>query len=895
MTDWEIIDSNDSIEGPQHKTRPVRRRWFWGLVAIALLLALGSILSLWRQRNQGQAALAEDLNAVILAEETNRLLGLAEAARYQADTPLTWQQTYYRTFEPQTAEVLAGLRELQKPPVISIASIDYFDGQCALITLTNAPHDPVRAYCLAETTWLRTPIPPAAWGDEQVLAPLPGLQLRFRARDRAFAETLAVDLVNRAEQLPLAGLEIVLEPHDLADPLILIEPDHIVLNSPDALPASIDMGIGPAEYNPWRGLSSPEIVRLSLERVLISRSDRFQPALSAHLPGAKRFINAAQTVLAMHRLFDTATQARARENWQAILAGEWVSPFFADLASQAGAEMTGQAETAALLTAAYIYDRHGPEALPQLLARLPQAVSWSQVFTDLSLPTPRPRETNRTFSSAPIRPEFLEQSYAPLLLEIAVAHNAGTTGTTVADLYRAYDQTLEQPPLTTKLRYLDNGDLGQPNRFPAPRYLISPAGVVFNWPADDDRLAGWRLFVGQSGQTELTVVEAAPDLTLTTPDGLPLSPGCLGPGADLTIEGEWLEAPHRFLASQIIVPQALRVRPRATSSRANLFIQDSPESGAPSQLVALTAGGFSRQLLKLSSDVRLFPLPAAEGESQRLLIQSDVPTCSRSWFGLYEPGRGLIDHWFAPARPRQWVWNPDQTRPLFVKLNRHRQGYQIYEANRSYTFGRDRLTGNSYRFLGWHLANRRLITAGFHTYGALLGLLDPANDQIDRLTYLPLRAISSQSLSPAGDWLAYPTGVATLFGASNRLYLLPLDGHVPLTPLQFDPGQKLASLSWSRNLTRPALALLVGPLGTGDRIRPTHLLWVDPNRPAEYIEVAQAGAGEQFANPIFCRNGELLYVMKQDSRYELRLQRVGHPAATLLSLEQAIYPLVCNR
>lgn len=895
MTEWQIIDSNDFIEQPQPETTPLWRRWPWWLVAIGLLLALAGAWSLWQQRNQGRAALTEDLKAVILAEETNRFLGRPAAARYQADTPSAWRQSYSRSFEPQAAEALAGPAGLREPPVISIASIDYFDGQCALATLANAPHDPVRAYCLAETTWLRAPIPPAAWGDEVVLGPLPGLQLRFRARDRAFAEALAADLVNRAEPLPLTGLEIVLEPHDLSGPLILNEPGHIVLNSPHVLPASIGPGIGPAEVDPWRSLSSPEIVRLALERVLVSRSGRFQPALSARLPGADRFIEAAQTVLAMHALFEPATQDRVRENWRAILAGDWVSPFFADLAPQAGDEMIGRAEIAALLTAAYIYDHHGPEALSQLLARFPQAASWNQIFADLPLPPPRPRQTNQTFSSATTRPGRPEQSYTTLLLEIEVAHYAGATGKTVANLYRAYGQTLERPPFTTKLRYLDNGSLGQSNRFPVPRYLISPAGVVFNWPADDDRLEGWRLFVGQSAQTELTVVEAAPDLTLTTPDGLPLSPGCLGPGADLTIEGEWLEAPRRFLASQIIVQQALRLRPRATSSRANLFIEDSPESGAPAQLVALTAGGFSSQLLKLSPDLRLFPLPAAEGESQRLLIQSDVPTCSRSWFGLYEPGRGLIDYWFAPARPRQWVWRADQALPLFVKLNSDERDYQVYEANRSYTFGRDRLTGNSYQFLGWHLAERRLITADFHTYGSLLGLLDPAHDLMDRLAYLPLRAISSQSLSPAGDWLAYPTGVATFFGASNRLYLQRLDGHMPLTPLQFDPGQNLASLSWSPNLNRPALALLVGPMAAADTIRPTHLLWVDPNRPADYIEVAQAGDGEQFANPILCRSGQLLYVAKQDARYELRLQQLGQPATTLLNLEHSIYPLVCNR
>jgi hypothetical protein len=104
----------------------------------------------------------------------------------------------------------------------------------------------------------------------------------------------------------------------------------------------------------------------------------------------------------------------------------------------------------------------------------------------------------------------------------------------------------------------------------------------------------------------------------------------------------------------------------------------------------------------------------------------------------------------------------------------------------------------------------------------------------------------------------------------------------------------LASLAWSPDLERPALALLAGPIIAAEAVSPTRLLWVDPNDPEAGVEVAQAGEGEQFASPIFCHNGDLLYVAEQAGRYELRRQHPGQPAQTLLSLEQPFYPIACN-
>jgi hypothetical protein len=775
-------------------------------------LALVGLWSLWRQRAEGRAALAEDLKAVVFAEESHRARGRFEPGLLTAEVPPGWQRAYRRSFEmPQSSEGL-------NPPAVSLASIDDFDGRCALVTLANAPHDPVRAYCLTGTGWQRTPVSPAAWGDESELAPLAGLRLRFRERDRAFAERLAADLAGLAGRLPLAGLEIVLEPHDLAGPLILVEANRLILNSPELVPTwwqteapeaavvvSPKILIAPAWANPvaaaeqsaitgWVGaLSGPEAVRLALGRILVSRAGLSQPPPASRLPGVDRFIAAAQTVTAMHLLLSPETQARLREDWRAKLAGRWLSPFFA------GHLSAGQAKTAALLTADYITQRHGPETLPHLLAGLPQAISWDEIFGELQqriqqrieersegesrrsalaggLEQDQQRIEKRSeggdLPAAP--PAAPEQSYATLWLEIKVAYYAGADRAVIAGLTRAYNRPIDRPPLAAKLRYLDNHNPGQPGRLSSPRFFLNPAGILFNWPYDDDRLQGWRLYASRPGQPEPLLIETGPGLALTTPDGLPLSPGCLGPGADLSIEGDWLEAPRRFQARQITVQRAPRLSPRPARSLAYLVVQTGLETEPASQLVALGADGSYRPLLDLTPRLQLFPLPVAGDEPLRLLARSDAPACSRSWFGLYEPGRGITAHWFAPAGPVEWLWRSDRAELLFVKATSNSR-YQFYKAGGAELFQWQNFSPYGFSFLGWQPANRRLVTIGYHTDGLMLGLLDPANGRLTWLANPPPYAIRPQGFSPAGDWLAYPTGLPSLFGPSGRVYLLNLE------------------------------------------------------------------------------------------------------------------------
>jgi hypothetical protein len=880
MTEWQIIDSDDFEELPPETSPPAWRRSGWELLAVGviLILVLVGLRSLWQQRVAGRAVLAEDLNAVIFAEETNRALGRVEAALYQPDAPNAWQHAYLRSFD-SPAELAS------ENSTASVASIDDFDGQCAVVTLAGARYDPVRAYCLAEVGWRRTPIPPAAWGEESELVPVNGLRLRFRQRDRAFAESLAAELAELSDELPLAGLEIVVEPHDLAGPLILVKRDRIVLNSPALLPVQPDS-------SGWlRTLSGAEAVRLALGQRLVNRTPLVSPP---RLPSAARFIAAVQTVTAMRLLLDPGAQARLRENWRADLTGDWVSPFFTEMLPQTNRFSARQAEAAALLTADYLAQRHGPEALAHVLARIPRAPTWNEVFGDLPLDSAQPAAASLSFSPPVESRGASQQHYVALRLEIEVAHYAGAGQNVLASLYQTYSRPLEPPPLLTKLRYLDQRSEDSAARYAGPQVFINPAGILFNWPLEDERLQGWRLYVSRPGQNEPLLVEVPPDLALITPDGLPLSPGCLGPGADLAIEGKWLEAPRRFQASRITVQRAPRVSPRPAESLAYLLLQADPETASAAQLVTLRPDGSFRALLDLSPRLQLFPLPTAPDEPFRLLIRSDAPTCSRSWFGLYEPGRGVIAHWFAPEGAVEWVWRPDLAEPVFITSSDSSRTYHFYRAGQATAEPWQNSTPYGFSFLGWQPAGQRLVTIGYRIEDIMLGLLDPASGQLAWRANPPAYTVKAHGLSPAGDWLAYPTGLPSLFGPSGRFYLLNLTEHSRPIRLQLDPGQGLAALAWSPYLDQSSLALLTGPI-VDTAIRPTQLFRLDPARPQKLVPVAQAGEGEQFSPPVFCRNGDLLYATEQAGQYELRRQSPGEAAEMILSVERPIRPLACGR
>jgi hypothetical protein len=910
MTDWQIIESDNFPEPPpEAEIEPGRQRWRWGLWALGLLLFLGlaGFWTLRERRTENQTALTEDLSAVIFDEETRRSLGQPpDEALIDPTAPRDWQAAYRRTFTAGTAS---------PGEVAQMTELAYFDGRCAVVTVAGPTPDRRRGYCLAETGWQRSPIPPAAWGQERLSLSLPnGLSLYFQARDQAFAEALAPDLARLFDQLGQlspwreAGgqtdLEIIISPADLAGPLLRAEAGRIVLNSPELAAAGAEFArpgqVG--RLSALTGLDGEAAVRLALARALLPRTHPFRPDQIRALPGAPRFMAAAQTIMAARVLLPPQAQAGLLDAWRAQLGDRWVSPFFADMLSGDDDVTPAQIEAATHLLVDYIYHRHGPEALAYLVSRLSRVNSWNRVFGDLPMHSTFSTVAGRAFSPSTTFRGASEQRYSTLLLEIEAAYYAQLGQAALADLRREYSRPIPEPPFSANLRFLDLQLPGQQLHYSFPRLIFHLPVLLFRWPYPHDGLNGRRLYVDQPDHAQPVLVEPAPGLAIQTANGLSISPGCLGPDAELLLDGDWLEAPRRLRASRVTLQSMplLTVPPPAPADTvAYLLVEnDQPSLNAiypfrpTGVLMALQPDGQLEPLIDMAPGLQIFPLPVAEGEPVHFLIRFDLPDCERSWFAHYLPDRGFAGQWFAPPDPIQWVWRAGQAEPLFLKQSPDQKAY-YYTSGTGYTrvVEQPGVSDTPFQFLGWQAAGR-LVSANLSAGQARLGLLDLEAAEMAWLANPPSQTLGAEGLSPDGAWLAYPAGVSPLYGPSNLVYLLDLNRD-PTTvhTLRLDGG--LALLAWSSYLDQPALALLSGSLRNDYTIRSRRLLLLKPGQPETLIEVAQAGRRQRLAAPIFCRSGELLYRLTDQDQHHLIRQAPGQPAQTLLTLNRPFQPLAC--
>jgi hypothetical protein len=876
VNEWQIIESDNFPDPPPEEAAVSGwRSRGWGLVTAGLFLVLLAA-GFWLLRdwhNERQTVLREDLSQVVFQEETHRLLGQPDEALTDPQAPLTWQRAYRRTFDRAN--------HWPPPSDVHLTAVDYFDGQCAVVAITGPAEtlhpDPVRAYCLAEAGWRRAPIPPAAWGEEQAaINVINGVWLRFRARDRAFAELLADDLVvflNRLAQLSLllptsSGLEIVIEPHDLHGALLEADSRRILLNSPELVSnqfLSSARTLKTAELSPV--LSGEDAVRLALAQALLRWVGAFQIEPTPTLPGADRFAAALQTAAAVHLLLSPEGQAALLNDWRAQLDGQWLSPFFGGLLSKATPDSVSQAEVAALVTADYLYHRYGSEIVFRLSPDLARATSWDQLFQPLFV-------ANAGSTQAALKPfETATEARASLLLEIETAQHAQANAAAIAALNRQYAAPTPSLPFMAALLHIDALSRGQ------------------------------RFSVSLPGRIEPLLVELGPEVTIETPGGLALSPGCLGLDARLTIMGQWLEQPRRIEAHQVTVRHTplLTVPPAPAGTVAYLLVGrspdeeplpaylESPSDQPPGQfLAALQADGSLQRLFNLSPSVRLYPLPVAAGQPAHFLFQLDLPNCEQFWFARYEQEAGLTEQWFAPPPLMQWVWRADQAAPLFLKRSPDRQGYQIFEADRVTTFSRPGLSDTPFWFMGWQHASRRLVSVSFRLGTASLGLLDLETGQLTQVVRPPYHALQLHGLSPDGNWLAYPPGLPRRAVPPSQLDLLNLGDATTTDLLQLDAGEELRSFTWSLYLSKPTLAILTRLPAENDL---TRLLIVQLDKPGSYTELTR---GEWLGTPIFCADGSLLYLAEQNGQRQLRRQAPGGQPQTLLSLNQPFRPVACS-
>lgn len=886
MAEWQIIESDDfSAMTPEESVLPQRRRggiWLIGVVALFSLVA-GFIL-LRQHHLERQTTMREDLSAAIFEEETRRFLGqLPDESLVTIRTPLNWQQAYRRTFSIERGNRTQVDRI--EPGRVYLAEINHFDGRCALIRVAGPAGawlpDSLRAYCLSSGGWQRSPIPTAAWGDPQPALSLSnGVSLHFQSQDQSFATNLAHDLEDfflQIDQLPVwsqvapevtsfAGLKIIIEPHDLQGPLILSEPARIVVNSPQLVNGqTIPLFETTGVFASSTPLSGEAMVRLALARTLLRRTAPIQTEPSAALPGAERFVAAAQTVTAMHMLLAPEVTAALLDAWRARLDGQWVSPFFAGLLPSPQSPPPPQAEAAALLLADYIYRLTGLDALPLMLQLLPEATSWDQVFR-------------------------IMLSRSTLVLEIEAAHYAESDEELITALRQNYSAIIPSLPITATLRLIDRRSFRER-----------------------------RLFVDLPGRREPLLAEISRTTRIESSTGLSLPTNCLVEGTQLTLNGNWLEVPRRLQSSTVVVQDTplLEIEPAPSDTIAYLVISGSQveppiSHGAkiypntrsylqpralspPPLLAALRANGSLQPLLILDTELELLPLPVAAGQSPQLLFQLELPDCDRRWFGHYEPVHGITGQWFAPPPTTQWVWRSDQQTLIFFNRNSDQEGYTIYEGDRTSIFEAPGLSDAPFWFMGWHAETRRPVAARFGSREIELGLLDMQAHALSHVArQLDQRALNPRGLSPDGNWLAYRAGVLSLFGPPNRMDILNISQQTTTTLIRAEPGHGLSRPIWSPYLAQPALALLTGPVGSSDILRPTRLLVFYPNESLEARLVVEATREELLAGPVFCQDGSLLYRVEVNGQYRLqRQQPEEHATQTILTLDQPFRMLAC--
>ncbi len=710
-----------------------------------------------------------------------------------ADAPSYWRRGYLTTF---------GEGGAARPTPLDLVEMEV-DGREAIVTVRLNGHAQVRGYRLTEAGWRRAPLTAALWGapDERVL---PGITLRFLARDGAFADSLAGDLPTLQATVNQWGSAatiraIELDAREFVPPLIRDYPMVIRLNSPLLV-------------SPDGLLSGEGKVRMALASALIAHTAPAVPADST-LPGAPRLLQALRAAVAMHWALAPAEQEAVRTLWRQAAREGWRSPIGAGLDGSEKLDVLapGRDEAAALLMGEYLARTHDSSAVAALAGGLASARSWDALFL---------ASVGR---------------YAQEIEREAMAYaQEGLEG--AAHVRERFQLAVTRAPFDGVVQ--GGGGAGQMTM--QRQGTGAPIAVqVADVP-----------FVGQDG-APLPIACA------------PLYAAVRVEGSWLEAE-QRLQATH--LQAQGVAP-ARFPRPSPAPPEPLAFLARWGAEGKPEALSALGADGRITEIADLRGLTHLWPIEG-EAAGAAALVEWRVPRCSQSWFFLLDLASGGTRQWLTPplfgSGHVRAFWRSAGQEVLLTVLPidqldepyRYRWRVGLLGAPDGQSVPLVGSFSSTAFPLGWDGASERLLTFRGDQRGKTVGFWAGGSAEPERTLDLDTHEPIVSPLRLVGGRLAYMEA-ATLGEEAGALVRLFDPGRGESVVLAWVAKEDAVYVGGQ-------LLTYTGPAGT----RPVtlkRLLLLDPATPQHVTVVAEVAGAEQIGAVQPCTDGSLLYTVEGEA------------------------------
>lgn len=383
MVEWRVEEAIEE-EAPR-PPKPPRHRVGWRAVLVGVgILVLAGVVAIvvlrWREV-LAERMIEEDLLTAIRAEERARRFGQAESTAQfiPADTPANWRARFTRTFTPtlSTADPL--------PVEISLVSVTLQrQGQEAEVLAQVGQQVQERRYRLTAQGWQRIPVFAEARGGTMTIWP-ETMQLSYQTADHDFATALYEDLPALQTQIQAWGgnvRHLIVEIHSEE----FYPPAYYVNYSSTYRLSSPRLVTLPAHWD----MTGEEAVRYRFAKVLWNTVPD-DGISNRRLPGAGRFVLAAQTVLSLRWAVSDETYQGFVEHWRTLQPPRISNALYSRPTHTGWMDIFAPTseEAATLLLVNTIYDTSGAEGFAPIFEAMSTAEDWDTVLQPITGMTTR--------------------------------------------------------------------------------------------------------------------------------------------------------------------------------------------------------------------------------------------------------------------------------------------------------------------------------------------------------------------------------------------------------------------------------------------------------------------------------------------------------------------------